>query len=147
MKKLFIVLLVLPNLSSCYSFNKIVLPENGAYQPATKLSEGMIDGLVEKVATNPQVRSPSRPLVADVDTKSELVCPPYLMPNLEKTPELPLKELMKIDPNNIEALDKIQSQHISDLRDYITKIKTDIRNSHNDYIKKCYASSNQRPPN
>lgn len=129
-------------LTGCYSFNQIHLPEKGSnYKVDPKLVEGIVvEALVEKTAN---VVPP--PTEMKRDTR-DIVCQPYLMPQITKTPELPIKELMKVGPNDPDALDKIQSQHIAELRAFIVKMKSDIRNSHNDYLSKCYSAAGIKLP-
>jgi len=164
MKKWIIALFVLPMLASCYSFNHINIPdEKSGYKVAPGLTSELLDAIVVKdesvsrptaqrsvAAVNvpnhvAAVIAVTQPVRQDgQDMKSDVLCSPYMMPTLTVTPELPIKELMKVGPNNPEALDRIQSRHIAELREYIAQVKISIRNSHNEYLTECYTSSNGR---
>jgi hypothetical protein len=142
MKKL--LLLICLFISGCYSFNSIsVDPATGKISP--KLTKGLIDE-VGPVATTLAVQKEAT-VVSGVEPKTELVCRPYVLPDIPKTPELPMKELLRlIAVSDAEGVDALQVKHIDELRAYIFKVKKDLRDSHNDYLKKCYTSAGLRPP-
>lgn len=110
-------------LSSCYSFNHYVLPPTQA-----------------------------APLAAPQNTPQATVelggkqCEMYIMPAFTSTPDLPFDEILAADKNNPRALDQINSKHIADLRDYIARFKSDIRASHNEYLRRCYRDHGMKVP-
>jgi hypothetical protein len=132
-------------LSGCYSFNTIQLPAKGDdYKVSPAMLKGIIADNAIKNKQTKEVQDITPPMSVKVDKKEPVVaekatisCQAYIMPSLPKTPELPTKELMKANPDDWAALDKIQTQHIIELREYIAKLKVDLRNSHNDYLTKC----------
>lgn len=130
-------------LTGCYSFNHITLPDHGA---GYRIVPEMVKGLVVEEKEEPSIVPNLKGEKQEVKTEQkrdihDIGCQPYLMPQLPKTPELPIKEIMKVGPYNQEALDKIQTQHITDLRAYIVKIKQDLRTSHNEYLANCYTAA------
>lgn len=146
MRSLSIFLVLAIILTGCYSFNHIQLPEkNSGYKVVPEMFKGLV--VEEKDKTENVPTTSTKPERSETKQENvEVACQPYVMPVLEKTPELPLKELKKINPRDAEALDQIQTQHIVELRAYIAKMKQDLRASHNDYLAKCYANSGVKPP-
>lgn len=140
MKKYFVIALFLL-LTGCYSFNTIQLPPTeSSYALSPQFLKNIINQKAEikpSVVTNPVINTPKNK--EPNNSKEDKNCGVYTLPLLPKIPELPLRELAKIDPSDSEALDRIQTQHIAELRIYIGRLKVDIRESHNRYLSACYA--------
>jgi hypothetical protein len=132
-----IIFLITLFLTGCYSFNNIQLPESSV---AYKLSPKIIKDLIVEVKpiSDDIVTHPTSVIVRREEKMAS--CDQYAMPDIPNMPELPIMELQQVGPNNPFELDRIQTQHISDLRAYITKIKQDLRVSYNEYTSRCYSS-------
>ena len=114
-------------LSSCYSFNQITLPDE-----TSKVTDMRLARIIKQRTKKDQVRIDS------------IVCGTYMLPEIPKTPELPYKELAKVDAGDPNELDEIQSHHIDELRQYIDKMKKDLRQHHNEYMTKCHGASGKK---
>lgn len=75
-------------------------------------------------------------VIAHVEGK---VCPPFQMPALPATPELPYKELAAIKPTDTDAIDGFYQKHIMDLRKHSTTVQKILSKAYGDYIKQCAA--------
>jgi len=113
-------------ISSCNSFNHYVLPNT----------------------PTPTIIAPAPAPTHNVAVESSLSkqCEMYILPAFTGTPDLPFDEILAADKDNPKSLDKINSKHISELRDYIARFKSDIRASHNEYLRRCYRDHGIRYP-
>lgn len=114
-------------LLGCNSFNRLNYTQLVVHPPQ----------LDKEVGARPATVELAEPTTQEVHTDTPLMCPPYVFPNLPPVPELPLKELAKVAPSNMKALDAIQQKHIEDLRAYISATRKLIRFSHEKYIEDC----------
>lgn len=119
---------IVMSLFGCNSFNRTTFTEIQLYPAADSKAN------VSWPATDEQ------PPI-ERTSKKELLCPPYVFPELPPIPELPLRELAKVSPANMKALDIIQQKHIEDLRAYISKTRKIIQFSHQEYIEDCQAAA------
>lgn len=72
---------------------------------------------------------------------AELLCGPFTLPELPPVPELPIKELSRLSPANLTALDTLQQKHIEDLRKYIASTRKLIKIAHDRYLEDCQSIS------
>jgi hypothetical protein len=68
----------------------------------------------------------------------DIICPKYILPDLPKTPPLPLAKINKLDPSNSDELSVIEKDHILELHEYISNLKKYIRKNYTTYLSKCY---------
>ncbi len=108
----------------CHSFNRILIDENGEEVPISKIVR---EKKLKKVRTREPIEG----------EKTPSLCTIYLLPDLAPIPELPIRELKKIKPNNNKEIDRIQLEHIERLRLYIIDLKKTIKDSHDIYLSNC----------
>lgn len=75
------------------------------------------------------------------EARTKLLCPKFALPDLGKTPELPLKQLRQIKAGDNAALDALVQSHIRELRAYIGTTKMTIYARHSEYLKSCKSVS------
>lgn len=109
-------------LTSCNSFNTV--------NEYSRLSNEYLETYVFQ-------EPPSADTAASSPGQSETLCPAFKLPELDKTPELPLKELQRIKPGDHATLDAVVQKHIRDLRAHVIKMRLDINRAHSDYLKSC----------
>jgi len=109
----YIIVPALLVLSSCYSFNKIDLKE---------YEKGQLDRVYEAI-TPEQRYLASLAEETSRKKKAELACQPFTLPAISPMPDLPFDSLLKVNPNDSKAIDKLQVAHIEELRNYITRLK------------------------
>lgn len=122
-KYLFIFTIII--LGGCYSFNTVSIVDNKT-----------VESVKENVTKQTQSQPP-QVIVETTDTTKEQTCPLFILPNQPSTPEIPLKKLENIKPTDTAAIDKLQRDHIAELRRYILKYKQTIKDAHNQYLDKC----------
>lgn len=125
MKKYINLFIVVIGLSTtgCGSFNTYLLPSYLVLPADTKQVK-------PEVVTIPvQKETPA------TDTKPN--CPVFQLPVLPKVPELPLKELSRTSPADMEAMDRIQIKHIEELRGYAAKYRQTLNTSYRKYLETC----------
>ncbi len=66
-----------------------------------------------------------------------VVCAPYQMPLIPKTPELPFKEILSNKEMTTSDLEQIERKHIDELRLFIVEMKKTLRQSHQQYMQEC----------
>ncbi len=120
------VLVMAMPLASCNSFNRIALVETNTSYQHWESRPGGLEG--------------RKPIINEDGTPNATeVCPIYKLPAIPKTPELPIKELEKISPDDTEALDAIQRKHIEELRLHIMRVKAAMAKSQIEYLNNCKA--------
>lgn len=70
-------------------------------------------------------------------TSDDVLCPLYELPALPATPELPINELAQPRNNTTQALDRIQQNHIHELRLYIVRLRRTLKESQERYLADC----------
>ena len=114
-------------LASCSSFNIYTYPPipvtpPPAPVPATQApSPERVEGIREQV----------------ISTAVHDLCPRAVFSRLPATPEVPLKELNALHPDDAVGLDRIQLTHITQLRAYIQQLKSQINRERDAYLKAC----------
>jgi hypothetical protein len=92
----------------------------------------------QDVAINPD---PKRAGSGDPDPKlagkDEDSCAIYHMPPLGQTPIFPYKTFLALGPKQMAEADELQRKYITELRDYISTIKTRLATSYNSYVAAC----------
>jgi hypothetical protein len=129
------ILFSLVVLGGCYSFNNVEIHTTEARQPIIS-SQPTISEEEEIPLPEIPIEKKPGPRIPD-----GLNCPAFVMPELAKTPPLPLKELSNISPLDTAALDAIQQRHIEELRLHILKVKRTVRTAYRDYLISCKKSS------
>jgi hypothetical protein len=115
-------------LTSCYSFNRIEIKPTDTKQVTSQQLEEKIQTEATQLALK---------MVEDINKNTKASCPIFSMPALPKTPELPYKELSKIQKGDIKAILELEQDHIEDLRTYIILIKQIVQKAQLDYIANC----------
>ena len=117
-------------LQGCYSFNSNSF-NNSPDKP------GVSTTIERQIAEVTQTASDNKDKI-ETNEENEGMCPPFIMPILPSTPELPLKKLEEISPTNWKAIDQIERDNIIELRSHIVIVKQIITKAHNEYLTGCY---------
>ena len=115
--------------AGCSSFNHTIIITNFS-DLETKEAAKQIENSDNKTSDSKETQKQDNESLIEV-------CPVFYLPNLPPTPGLPLRAIEKINPNDKKAVDKIEQEHIIELRRYIVELKQYIRNEHNSYLSKC----------
>lgn len=112
--------------TGCGNFNTYLVPQYVLVAPVK-----------EQLEPKPEVIPVKKEVVVAVGTKPS--CAVYHMPVLPKMPVLPIKELARIAPNDMDAIDRLQLKHIDDLRDWAIKYRHVLTTSYKQYLDACGA--------
>lgn len=140
-KRLFLVALVFGGLSSCNSFNHYDI-KVGADEPTSTSKKAKDTALATASLSDEQIHGePNSPLANDGQVKKPSVsanCPVYHLPDLGTAPDLPYDQLdaMKKNPDP-RAFDAAAEKQIRMLYQYISALKHNLRDSHQQYLKDC----------
>lgn len=129
MKKLFATIAVVGVIiAGCSSFNKYDVRVEYVKPNEVKETVKVADVIKAMPSVIPE---------AHARKISRYTCQQFVMPVLPKTPPLPYEELNKVNPNDTDAIDRIQQQHIEDLRSYIITVKKQILDAQQEHLQTC----------
>ena len=120
----------------CILSSLFLLPAGCSSFNHTTIITSFSDLETKTVASDNQTSEPKETQKQDNESLVE-VCPVFYLPDLPTTPGLPLRAIEKVNPNDKKAVDRIEQEHIIELRRYIVELKQYIRNEHNAYLSKC----------
>lgn len=80
--------------------------------------------------------STSKYLEKNTDIINKHVCS-IKIPVFSKTPEVPLKEMKKISPDDTIALSSLEAKHIKELHAYISELKKSVMEDYNANLSIC----------
>lgn len=122
-------------LVSCNSFNTVNHFEVSG-QPYLGMDPSLRQdpAMVEEIFPTPPDTVPT-PVVEKKDTTP--VCPIWRPPAIPKAPEAPIGEFKKLNPNDLEALDRLMQRHMASLHTYIKSVDERIKRANKDYFLNC----------
>ncbi len=128
--KFLISILLIPFITSCNSFNTIALSTyelsiNNEY-PLTKNE----NNLPNKNQNNVEIKEV-------VKYQYKYVCPKFIMPTIPPAPEFPARELLELNPEEEEKVDRILMNYIMRIKEHDKKARSLIDTEYNKYLKKC----------
>jgi len=74
----------------------------------------------------------------NLNKKEEVMCPKYLLDPLPEIPNLPIEEINKIDPKDINRLNTIEKSYIITLHNYASNLRNLIMIHYSEYLATCY---------
>lgn len=122
-------------LVSCNSFNTVNHFEvSGQSSLGIDPSLRRDPALVEELFPTPAELVPT-PVVEKKDATP--VCPIWRPPSIPKAPEAPIEEFKKLNPNDLQSLDRLMQRHMSNLHTYIKSVDQLVKRANKDYFMNC----------
>jgi hypothetical protein len=119
-------------LNGCNNFNRIVSVKTTTYSLSTNASKAEQPRTKQDTVSDDDHGAVIKEVYIQEGCKVI-----YKFPSIPSVPELPYKQLQALSPSDVDGLDRIQQQHIRDLRIYIARVRGIVTKARSEYLALC----------